>query len=236
MEFAELERLINSYWPNEEVLRDIGRIELLGTVGPSAVGKSSVTLRAIEKMPAIHPVLSDVNRPPRPHEKDSVNYYFRSQDAMLKDLVDGNFVQIRIPSATGNLYATRPESYPKDGIGTLAIITSAIETFRRLPFKEQRYAFVVPSSYSRWQEWFAEQSESSRWSVVERSHRQEEAARSLEFALDARNSFLTFVLNDDIESASDRLIQVAKGQLPDDHAKARKLAEENYQKLKAELR
>lgn len=235
MELEKLRQLITHYEPNKRVLNNIRQIELLGTIGISAAGKSTVTNKAIKKWPAIQLVLSDVSRPARPGEIDGKDYYFRPKLEMVDNLVARNFVQIAPPTPKGDLYATSPESYPKEGIATLAIYSSAVKKFRELPFKEQNYAYIVPASSKRWEEQFSQQATSSGWSLEDKRIRRAEALQSLHYALDEKNSFLSFVFNDDLDRASNRLIQVAKGQLPDEHAKARSIAEEIKQNLKAEL-
>ncbi len=70
-------------------------------------------------------------------------------------------------------------------------------------------------------------------SDYERTRRLEEAKQSYKFALVDKQTRL--VLNDRIPKAAARLLQVARGQAPDNEDQARLAAQVNYKHLLGEL-
>ena len=91
----------------------------------------------------------------------------------------------------------------------------------------------MPENYDRWQEWLANQARYSTWTPQQKQKRLEEARESYEFALS--DNQIRFVLNDTIEAASDRFMQVARGQDPDDEQNARMIAQTNLERLGHEI-
>lgn len=231
METADLKELAENYWPNQEVLKAVEKISLVGTVGATASGKSTVMEKAInlKKPVKMKMILSDVSRAKRPEDEDGKSYHFRDKDQMIRGVKKGIYVQVAL-MPDGGLYATRPSSYPEDGYGTMAIMSHVIQVFRRLPFKNMRAAFIVPYSYAAWRKWLDKQARDSSWSDNQLAARISEAKQSYEFALSDR--WMNFVLNDEPEKAGKRLMQVAVGEVPDLEDKAKKLAGLYLNKIK----
>jgi guanylate kinase len=71
---------------------------------PSGAGKTSLTRALLEREPSIRMSVSDTTRPPRPGERDGVDYHFVTPDrfATLKDA--GEFLEFA--HVHGNWYAT----------------------------------------------------------------------------------------------------------------------------------
>lgn len=228
----ELRELVASYRPNREVLEKIKEIQLLATVAPSASGKTTVMEELVKMAPDMHLILADISRPPRRNERSGVDYIFRSQEEILKDLKEGQLVQVAI-GPNNDLYGTRLGGYPREGTGVMALVPSSVKRFRSLPIKSMKTAFIVPASYELWQQWLSQQATDSNWTLQQKHSRLEEAKTSYEFALN--DTEIQFVLNDIPSEAAKRLLQVARGKPLIDEDKARKIALDNYQKLKTTL-
>lgn len=224
----ELKRLVNNYQPSQKVLAGMGNIRVLGTVGPSASGKTTLMKALVEATPRVKFVLDETSRPPRPSEVNGIDFLFRTKEEILADLKKGGLVQIAI-GPNGDLYSTRLSSYPPGGIGVIALVPPAVKEFRRLPIKSFIVAFIVPYKFAVWQGWLAKQAKAGGWTEEKLQSRLAEAKQSYEFALADRD--IIFILNDDIDKAADRLLQIANSQPPDDEKQARTIAEENYAKL-----
>lgn len=231
MEISELKELVDNYQPNENVLEAVEKISLVGTVGTTASGKTTVMDSAIRSRlsPHLKLVMSDVSRPKRPGEKEGKDYYFREKAQMVDGIKKGIYVQVALIPG-GDIYATRPQSYPKDGVGVMAIMGHVISTFRGLPFENMRAAFIVPRSYEDWKKWLAKQAKESNWDKHQLDSRIVEAKQSYEFALS--DKWIRFVLNDVPVKAGKRLLQVAAGGTPELEPKARSLAELQLRELK----
>ncbi len=224
----ELKKLVKNYRPNQKALAGMAGISVLGTVGPSASGKTTLMKALVETSPKFKFILDETSRNPRPNEVNSVDFLFRTREEILKDLQSRKLAQVAI-GPNGDLYSTRLSSYPSDGIGVIALVPPAVVEFRRLPLKSFNAAFIVPHEFAAWQQWLAKQAKAGSWSKEKLQSRLAEAKKSYEFALSDKD--ICFVLNDDIGRAVDRLLQVAKGQPPADESQARAIADENYAKL-----
>lgn len=228
----QLQNLVDNYQPSVLVLQAISQIRLLATVGPSGSGKTVVAQALNRANSEMRLVVGETTRKPRYGERPDIDYVFRSEDEILDDLKNGELVDVII-GPNGDLYATRISSFPPSDTSVMALVPSGIRKFRKLPLKFFKAAFMVPDSFEHWQEWLKKQSEASQWTIEQTQGRLEEAKVSHEFAL--YDPEIVFVLNDTIDSAANRLLQVAKGQAPDDQDLARKTAKDNYRKLIKQL-
>ena len=231
MNDAELKKLIDSYEPNEEVLKTLSTVSLVGTVGGVAVGKTTTMWAAISSKsdPKMKLVLSDVSRQIRLGEVDGRDYYFLHKPDLIKGLQDGLYVQAAL-GLSGDIYATSINSYPDaTEIGTMAIWYYALDSFRKLPFKRLDVACIVPQSFELWQAWIKHQANASNWTDEHLKVRHKEAMQSFEYSLADKD--MIFILNDSPDAAGERLKQVARGESPDKEATARELAQSYLQKL-----
>jgi len=193
-----------SYKPAPQVLDAIKHVRLVGVVGPTGAGKTTLMEAAIARDPQLHLVLSDTNRPPRAEEQDGVDYHFRSRPEILARMQRAAYVQMP-PNYTGHLYATAPESYTADGISIMAIIADAIPAFRALPFKTMRIIFITPPDFKTWQA----RLHGERNALDKRLA---EACRSFAFAL--QDEHTTFIINDNLTTATTELLHLAHGRSP----------------------
>ena len=219
-----------AYKPAPEVLQAIGGVSLIMAVAPQGAGKTTVMNEAIRQS-ELRLVIGDTSRPPRPGEKHGIHNYHRDLADMLEDVRAHRYVQIAITPDHATLYATKPEHYYPEGIGTKEVYAHAVEQFRALPFKAVYAAFVVRASFDDWLNSFNANTQEMPEEI--RRHRWQEARQSYEFALGDEQ--MRFVLNDTIAAAAQRFLQVARGQTPSDETFARKTAEQNLVKLNKQV-
>jgi guanylate kinase len=218
------------YHPNTTVLNALRQVHLVGVVGPTAVGKSTVVKRAKELDPSLHIVLSTVTRPPRPGEYDGVDYHFRDRQSMLQRIQQREFVQVP-PSLLGDLYATAPEDYSSEGVSVLAHLAQIVPTLRALPFAQNRTVFVLPPSWDAWQERITHH----HFTPAQMGKRMAEALDSLAFA--CHDPEVIFVLNDQIDVAAEAFLAIVRGNAApaEQQAACRALAASFMEQLQAEL-
>ncbi len=77
---------------------------LLILTGKTAAGKDTVMLQLLARLPDIKRVVTTTSRPPRPGEKNGVDYFFISEDEFKKKISDGDFIEY--VSYGGNFYGT----------------------------------------------------------------------------------------------------------------------------------
>ncbi len=61
--------------------------------GPSGVGKGTVVRRVLERVPGLHLSVSVTTRPPRPTERDGVDYHFVSDAEFDRMVEDGELLE-----------------------------------------------------------------------------------------------------------------------------------------------
>jgi guanylate kinase len=224
----ELRTLVASYKPSPKVLQDMANIQVLGLVGPSASGKTTIIKALIKASPRVKFILDETSRAPRPNEVSSVDFLFRTKEEILQNAKAGKLVQVAI-GPNDDLYCTHLSSYPTGAIGIIALVPPAVKEFRQLPIKSFQAAFIVPYNFEAWQQWLTKQAKAGDWSQEKLQSRLAEAKQSYEFALNDKS--IQFVLNDKIDQAVKRLEQVVAGQPPADEQQARTTATENYARL-----
>ncbi|KKU20303.1 MAG: Guanylate kinase [Candidatus Saccharibacteria bacterium GW2011_GWA2_46_10] len=228
MEDDYLRSLVENYRPNDATLKTISQLKLVATVAPSSSGKTSIMQAAAKASVDIHMVLGETTRAPRLTEKPGIDYLFRSYEEVLAELKRGDLVDVII-GPSGGLYCTRPANYLASATNVMALVAAAIPTFRSLPFKYFKAVFIVPAQFKLWQSWLNRQAEVGGWTKQDWRGRLAEARQSYEIAL--ADSQMLFILNDVVDKATDRLLQVVQGEPPADHAEAKNQASFNYQRL-----
>ncbi len=168
----------NNYRPNPAVLERLKNITFVGVVGPTASGKSTLMKGAMGREPSLHMVRNHTSRAPREGEQDRNEIFFHPRQEMEWRIARGEYVQVA-PSIFGDLYATGPDDYSTEGISLLPILADAVPVFRRLPFKESRYVFVLPPNWEIW----IQRINNHRFTLDMLERRLQEAEHSLAFAV-----------------------------------------------------
>lgn len=189
------------YTPSDEVKQHLAQLDLIAVVGPTSAGKTTI----MEKSEVPY-VLSDVTRRPRKHERDGVDYNFRTDyEQLWGELERGEFVQY-VLSETG-FYGTKDAAYPASGPCTMAIYANAIDYFKSMGFKNCRPVYILPPNYHEWMR---------RAGILQGDEidiRLREAKQSIEFALS--DSSYIFIVNDDLLRATEDFEAIANGKMPD---------------------
>lgn len=61
--------------------------------GPSRVGKTTIIDKLLEIVPSSARFVTTTTRPPRPKERDGVDYYFRSREEFKAGIESGEFIE-----------------------------------------------------------------------------------------------------------------------------------------------
>jgi guanylate kinase len=192
---------LSDYKPNNDMLDRLKNVELLLVVGPSGVGKTSITTAL-----GIPIVVGDTSRPMRVGEKEGVEYHFRSESEMLSGISKGEYLQAVIDSG-GDLKATNISSFPSTGTATLTLIADEVPHMRSLPFRKTTTVFIVPPSYAIWME----RMKSHRLDERQFKKRIDEARKSFSFALN--DDKVNLVLNDNLDEAIGEIKNILDGRV-----------------------
>lgn len=192
-------RLQQSYVPSQDVLDKIAKIELIAIVGPTGVGKSTITDQI--NLPV---VLSDATREKRPGERDGKSYNFvNNYLEIIDDIKQGRYVQFLI-SNSGEFYGTKIDSYPESGRCAMAVYANAVRNFYKIGFMNVIPFYIMPPSYVEWMRRIGGVRTKDLLSRIS------EARDSVLIALKAED--YNFILNDTIELAMRDIDLVLSGE------------------------
>jgi len=194
---------MQDYHPTKTVLDRLRDVQFVGVVGPTGAGKTTVINEAMARDPALHLIVSDTTRPPRPGERGGVDYNFRAEGDMQRAIAKRAYVNVA-PSLNGtDIYATHPDSFPHEGVGVMALFAQVVPEFRGLPFASCTVMYIVPPDIQTW----LARAGAHHFTPEQKAKRFGEAARSLQFACEDTKA--AFVINDNLFTAADDFIALA---------------------------
>ncbi|MDP9102313.1 MAG: guanylate kinase [Actinomycetota bacterium] len=182
-----------------------GRLTVLS--GPSGVGKGSVVAAVRRRHPTVWLSTSVTTRSPRPGETDGVEYHFLDQESFDRLHAAGDLLES--DRHLGASYGTpRGPVLEQLASGTAALLEIDIEGARqvRAQFPDAQLVFLAPPSFEELARRLVGRGTEEPAKVRERLDR----AR---IELATEDEFDEVVINDDVESAADRL--VALMQIPE---------------------
>jgi guanylate kinase len=175
--------------------------------GPSGVGKGTLIRGAMERLPALELSVSATTRAPRPGEQDGRDYHFLSPDEFERRVGAGEFVEHA--DYAGRRYGTlRAELEQRVRSGAPVVLEIEVQGARqvRAAMPEAVQVFIAPPSL-----------DALRTRLIGRgTDGSEEVERRLGVAeqeLAARDEFAHVVVNDRLEDALDRLVEIVSGEL-----------------------
>ncbi len=179
----------------------MGRGRLFVITGPSGVGKGTLIGRLLYRLPGLKLSVSATTRPPRPGEREGVDYHFKSEEEFERLAREGQLLEHATYS--GHRYGTpRSEVEPLLEAGRNVVLEIEVQGARQVreAMPEAVQVFIAPPS-----------ADSLRQRLESRAtDRPEEIERRLSAAeeeLAARSEFAHVVVNDDLDRATNELTQ-----------------------------
>jgi guanylate kinase len=228
----------NIHMRSPETLSKMAKKRVLAIVGASASGKSSLARMTFHMFPDdVGVVQNETSRDPRESEKAGQSeYIFRAVAEIEDDLNNGRLVEVTKyppgplpPNVKPNLYCTRPDGYPDDKVGLLPTLSAELAHLRILPFRSFSEVFIVPS-FDEWMVWLENQAIDGSWTDAQKMRRLDEALDSYHNSLNS--TYMRFIINDTLENAADKIHRLVIGDQLLGESDAKKMAEDNYQRLK----
>jgi guanylate kinase len=173
--------------------------------GPSGVGKGTLIARLLERAPDLELSVSATTRPPRPGERDGVEYHFMSEEEFERLAREGQLLEHATYS--GHRYGTpRSEVEPRLAAGTSVVLEIEVQGTRQVrdAMPEAVQVFIAPPSPDA----LRERLEGRATDRPEEIERRLEAARE---ELAARSEFGHVIVNDDLDRATDALVRLVQG-------------------------
>ena len=173
--------------------------------GPSGVGKGTLIHRLLEQMPELELSVSATTRPPRPGERDGVDYHFQSEEEF--DRLAGEERLLEHAIYSGNRYGTpRSEVEPRLAAGRSVVLEIEVQGARQIreAMPEAVQVFIAPPSPEALRERLEGRGTDSKEAIERRLAAAEEE-------LAARSEFGYVIVNDDLEGATDELVGLVGG-------------------------
>jgi len=175
--------------------------------GPSGVGKGTLIRGLMERIPQLELSISATTRPPRAGERDGIDYHFMSPAEFERRLQAEEFVEHA--DYAGRRYGTlRAELESRLHAGVPVVLEIEVQGARqvRAAMPDSVQVFIAPPSL-----------DALRSRLIARgTDGSEEVERRLAVAeeeLDARSEFTHVVINDSLEDALDRLVEIVAREL-----------------------
>jgi guanylate kinase len=173
--------------------------------GPSGVGKGTLIRGLMERLGELELSVSATTRPPRPGERDGVDYHFLTPEEFDRRVAAGDFVEHA--DYAGRRYGTlRSELEGRLAKGVPVVLEIEVQGARQVreAMPEAVQVFIAPPSL-----------EALRTRLIGRgTDDAEEVARRLEVAeqeLAAQPEFAHVVVNDRLDEALDELVEIVRG-------------------------
>jgi guanylate kinase len=172
--------------------------------GPSGVGKGTLIRRLLERFPGLELSVSATTRPPRPGERDGIDYHFMSGEEFERLAREGELLEHATYS--GHRYGTpRSEVEPRLAAGRSVVLEIEVQGARQVreAMPEAVQVFIAPPSPGTLRERLEARA----------TDRPEEIERRLSVAeeeLAARSEFGYVIVNDDLERATEELVGLVR--------------------------
>jgi guanylate kinase len=177
--------------------------------GPSGVGKGTLIRGLMERLPRLELSVSATTRGPRPGEQDGVDYHFLSREQFDTRVAAGEFVEHA--DYAGRSYGTlRSELERRVQAGVPVVLEIEVQGARQVreAMPEAVQVFIAPPSLA-----------ALRTRLVGRgtddSEEVERRLRVAEQELTAQPEFAHVVVNDRLDEALDRLVEIVRPSLDD---------------------
>ena len=175
--------------------------------GPSGVGKGTLIRGLMERVRALELSVSATTRPPRPGEHDGVDYHFLTPQEFERSVADGDFVEHA--DYAGRRYGTlRSELEDRVRAGVPVVLEIEVQGARqvRAAMPEAVQVFIAPPSLA-----------ALRTRLIGRgtddAQEVERRLRVAEQELAAQPEFAHVVVNDRLDDALDRLVDIVSAEL-----------------------
>ncbi|MBO1750430.1 guanylate kinase [Actinotalea sp. BY-33] len=180
-----------------------GPARLTVLAGPTAVGKGTVSADIRERYPEVWLSVSATTRTPRPGEVDGVHYHFVGPEAFARMVAEGELLEWAVVHGRNSYGTPRGPVLERLAAGRPALLEIDLAGARqvRAAMPEARFVFLAPPS---WEE--LERRLVGRGTEDEAERERRLATAKVELA--AASEFDHVVVNDEVQRATDELVEV----------------------------
>lgn len=224
----EFKKLLSNYKPSDEAISILNDAEVLFLVGPSGCGRNTL-IEHLVGTGKFYFVLSDTTRPRRMQgdrlEKDGEFYWHITEDAFLKGLKEGNYLEAAIiheqqVSGSNSLQYKIATDQNKIAVTDIEGIYGP-PAFRDYS-KKAKFIFIVPPSFEIWIDRLNRRGAMSRHELIRRLT---SAKKEISVALE--RDYYHFIVSEDIEHNVQSATNIVNEQKSlDSEDRAKKIATE----------
>jgi len=181
--------------------------KLFVITGPSGVGKGTLIRELLARVPDLALSVSATTRPPRPGERDGVDYHFLSEEEFSRRLAQGEFMEHA--SYSGYQYGTLvSEVQPRLELGTSVVLEIEVQGARqvRTRMPDAVLVFVAPPEPAALRQRLEGRGTDSPDQIEGRLKVAEEE-------LQAQSEFRHVIVNDQLERAAAELAALVRREI-----------------------
>lgn len=195
-EAHDYKNIIDGYHPSAQTVYEFARSRFAVIAGPTGAGKDTIR-DALAQSPTFIKILSTTSRPPRPHEKDGVEYHFRDLNFFDQGLGEKRFLQAALVhnQQISCLDIADIHNLNENQIG-LGILIVQTEIQLRALNPSLKTVFVVPPSLAILSQRMREGRGEGEEEIARRT-----AAAKLELSIALNQPNYYCVVNDDLATA-----------------------------------
>jgi guanylate kinase len=198
---AEFEQLIHDYKPSDIAQEILAQVPLVLLTGPTSSGRNTLIERLVSTGD-FYFIVSDTTRPPRVNngaiEQNGREYWFRTEDEMLDELRNGEFLEAEVihgQQVSGMSVREFKKAGEQHKIGISDVDIGGIQNIMRAK-PNTTTIVVLPPSFQEWQRRLVGR---GKMNPEEHRRRMETAARIFTAAIEEPD--FTLVINDDLNEA-----------------------------------
>lgn len=216
---AEFQRILEDpqhpYQPSEANQNIVRSTDMVLFVGPTNAGRNTM-IEQLMPDGDYYFIVSDTTREPKERngklETDGVEYWFRDEEAFLKELRDGGYVEAAIIHDTQVSGMSIREIAKAKKQGKIAITDLEVEgvSNARAIKPDIMCLFVLPGNFDKWAARINKRGDLMGLELV---NRLETATEELQTAIDS--PFYWFIINDVLDEAVDYARELIKTRQPD---------------------
>ncbi|MFZ1324132.1 MAG: hypothetical protein WAQ57_03175 [Candidatus Saccharimonadales bacterium] len=208
--------VLEHYRPSEQNIRLMEDTPMVLLVGPTAAGRNTA-VGILQKTGNYHFIVSNTTRHPRQNngvwERDGVEYWFDTEANMLNGLKNGEYLEAAIIHEQQVSGTSMEELRTARGAGKIALaeidIDGADHVHGYLP--GALFVFLLPPAFDIWM-----QRLNSRGQMDHQEFRRRLRSAHREIAFGLGADYFQFVINNEINEASEAIDELAHGRTPDE--------------------
>lgn len=229
--YGDFKKVLAGYRPSPRALNALADLKLVVMVAPFATGRNTL-IRELLKTGGYYFIVSDTTRPSQVRdgqlERNGVQYFFRSEEEVLRDLQAGEFLEAAIiheqqVSGISIRELEKANSFDKIAITDIEVV-GADSVMAAKP--DTKAIFLLPPSFNEWQKRIHGRGQMSDQEITNRLN---SARKELTVAVD--RSYYNFVIAEDVDQSVRIIDAIAAGEENPHQNRGRQLVAELLSEL-----